>query len=108
MWTSGSMPEASSRVPARTKRTVARVGAVHRHAAGRAAEDPLLLASAPRDRDGLGLAGEELDAIRLDQDVDSERAPRLALAVQAVAAVDEQGLGRQPVADGPARAAAFP
>ena len=53
----------------------------------------------------LRLAGEQLDAVGLDQQVDHEGAPRLPLAVQAVAAMDEERLGREPVANLTARAA---
>jgi hypothetical protein len=47
----------------------------------------------------LRLTREHLDAIRLEQQVDDERASRLPLAVQAVTAIDEHRLGRQPVAN---------
>src|SRR5215213_10203993 len=79
-----------------------RVLAVERHLARRAPPDPLLLAAATRDGDGLRLAGEKLHSVGLDQDVDHERAARLSLAVQAVAAVDEEGIGREAVANGAA------
>ena len=53
------------------------------------------------------LAAQHLDAVALDQQVDHERAAGLPLAAQAVAAVHEEGLGRQPVADLPTRATTF-
>jgi hypothetical protein len=44
-----------------------------------------------RHRDRLRIAGQQLPAVGLDQHIDHERTPRLALAGQAVAAVDEEG-----------------
>src|SRR5207248_103027 len=83
------------------------VAAEDRDLAGRAAEDPLLLAAAARNVDRLRLAREQLDAVGLDQQVDDERAAGLPLAIQAVAAVREERLGRKPVANLSAPAAAF-
>src|SRR5207248_2861084 len=50
---------------------------------------------------------QQLHPIGLDQDVDDERASGLSLAVQAVAAVGDQGARGQPVANRSARAAAL-
>src|SRR5207237_7741486 len=84
-----------------------RVLAVHRDLAVRAAEDPLHAAVVARDVDRLRLVGEKLHAFGLDEQVDDERATCLPLAVQAVAAVHEETLGRQPVPDRSAGATAF-
>jgi predicted DNA-binding protein (MmcQ/YjbR family) len=48
-----------------------------------------------------------LHPVGLNQDVDDERASSLPLTVQAVATVREERIGRQPVANGAAGAAAF-
>ena len=81
--------------------------AVDGHLARRTAEDRLRASVVPRDIDRLRLTGEQLDAVRFDQEVDDERAPRLPLAVQAVAAVGEERIGGQPVPNRAAGAAAF-
>src|SRR4029079_15441174 len=60
-----------------------------------------------RHVDRLRVAGEELDPVGLDQQVDDEGAAGLALAVQAVAAVDEERIRAEVVADRPARTPAF-
>jgi hypothetical protein len=83
----------------------ARVLAVDRDLARRTAPDSLGAPVVARKVDRLRLAGDQLDPVRLDQQVDHERAPGLALAVQAVAAVCEQRLRREPVADSSAGAA---
>src|SRR5689334_16190830 len=83
------------------------VGAEDRHLADGAAEDRLDAAVVAGNVHGPRVAGDELDPVGLDQQVDDERAAGLALAVQAVAAVGEEGIRRQPVADGAARAPAF-
>jgi hypothetical protein len=49
---------------------------------------------------------QQLDPVGLDQNVDDESAAGLLLAVEAVTAVDEEGLRRQPVANRATRAAA--
>src|SRR5262249_54784504 len=82
--------------------------AEHRDLALGTAIDPLRAAVVARQVDRVRRAGQELDAVGLDQQVDHERAARLALAVQAVAAVRDERLIRQPVADRATRAAAFP
>jgi hypothetical protein len=66
--------------------------AVDRHLTVRAAVDPLGAPVVAWHVDRLRLAGEQLDAVGLDQQVDHERTPGLALAVQAVAAVHEHRL----------------
>ena len=94
----------SSRVPPRTKRHRGRLYSLntatwHSGSGGSAARsrrrEARRPAAAPR---------EDLHAVGLDEQVDDEGAPGLPLAVQAVAAVDEHRLGRQPVAERPARA----
>jgi hypothetical protein len=67
--------------------------------------DPLLAAVVARHVHRLRPSGEQLDAVGLDQQVDHEGAARLPLTVQAVAAMDEERLGRQPIANGSAAAA---
>jgi hypothetical protein len=62
----------------------------------RAQEDPLHAAVVARDG---GLAGEALDSVRLDEHAVHERAPRPALAVEAMTAMDEERPGREPVPD---------
>ena len=81
--------------------------AEHRDLARRAAVDPLSAAVVAWDVDGLWLAAQQLHAIGLDQQVDHERATGLPLAVQAVAAVNEHRLGREPIADRSAGATTF-
>jgi hypothetical protein len=56
---------------------------------------------------GQRVAGEHLDAVGLNQHVDHERTPGLALAIRAVAAMREQRLVRQAVADRAAGTAAL-
>jgi hypothetical protein len=75
----------------------ARVLAEDRDLAGRAAEDALNAPVVARSVDRLRIVGEEFDPVRLDEEVDDERAPGLPLAVKAVAAVNEERVGRQPV-----------
>jgi hypothetical protein len=82
-------------------------GSVERRLARRTAPDRLHRAVVARNVDGLRLAGEQFHAVGLNQHVDDERAAGLPLTVQAVAAVHEERFGRQAVADGPTRAAAF-
>src|SRR5262249_42035330 len=65
--------------------------------AGRATEDQLRPAVVPRRLHRLRLASEQLDAVGLDQEVDHKRASGLPLAVEAVAAMDKERLGGQPV-----------
>src|SRR5207237_5446397 len=85
----------------------ASVLAEDRDLTGRAAVDPLVAAVVAGHVDRLRVAGEQLDAVTLDQHVDDEGASRLPLAVQAVAAMDEERVGRQPVANRSATAATF-
>src|SRR5262249_13513804 len=84
----------------------ARVVAVDSDLARRAAPDLLLLAAAPRDGNGLRFLSQQLHPIRLDQDVDHERAPGLLLAVEAVTAVHEERLRRHAEAAGAPEATA--
>jgi hypothetical protein len=77
----------------------ARVLAVQRDLARRTTPDLLLLAATPRNVNRDGLACEQLDPICLDQYVDDECASGLPLTVEAVAAVDEERIGCQAVAD---------
>src|SRR5206468_5241829 len=56
---------------------------------------------------GLRLARKQLHAVGFDQQVDHERAAGLPLAVQAVAAVDEERIRREPVANRAAGTAAL-
>src|SRR6185437_7640493 len=79
-----------------------------RHLTGRTAEDELLAAVVARRLYGFRLAPEQRDTVGLDQEVDHESASGLALAVEAVAAVDEERIGGQPVANRTTGAAAFP
>ncbi len=75
--------------------------------ADRAAVDVVRAAALGGHRDRHRLAGEDLDAIRLDQRVDREGAAGVPLAVGAVAAVHEHRVRGQPVADRAAVAGAF-
>jgi hypothetical protein len=59
-----------------------------------------------RDVDGDRLP-RHLDPVALDQEVDHEGAAGLPLAAEAVAAMDEQRLRREPIANRAARAPAF-
>ena len=70
----------------------ARVLAIDGDLTGRAAPDPLLLSAAARNGNCAWLSFDDLDSISLDQNVDHEGATRLSLAVQTVAAVDEERL----------------
>src|SRR5215208_6243941 len=72
-----------------------------------AAIDALLAAVVARHVDRLRLAREHLDSVALYEQVDDERAPRLPLAVQAVAAVDEERFGAEPIANGATGATSF-
>jgi hypothetical protein len=81
--------------------------AEHRHLADRTTEDLLLAAVVARHVHLLRLSSEQLDTVALDQQVDDERAAGLPLAIQAMTAVDEERLGRQPIANFPARAPTF-
>jgi hypothetical protein len=81
------------------------VATVERDLALRTAKDLLGRAVVARHLDRLGLARRDLDAVSLDQDVDDERATCLPLTIEAVAAVDEERVARQPVADRLTRAA---
>jgi hypothetical protein len=67
--------------------------------AGRAAEDPLLAAVGAGHLDRLRVARQQLHAVGLDQQVDDEGASGLPLAVQAMTAMDEERIGRKPVAN---------
>jgi hypothetical protein len=58
----------------------------------RTAEDPLHTAVITRHLDWLWCNCEDLDALRLDQQIDDEGAAGLALAVQAMTAMNEQWL----------------
>jgi len=57
--------------------------------------------------DRLRRARGDLDPLCLNQQVDDERTPGLTLAVQTVATVNDQRLGKRAVPDGTARAAAL-
>ena len=81
------------------------VPAVDRYLTRRAPEYSLLLACAARHVHGLWITREQLDPVGLDQQVDHERASGLPLAVQAVAAMGEERIGREPVANRAAGAA---
>src|SRR5512132_16057 len=76
----------------------------HSHLAGWTTEDLLSAAVVARHVDLLRLSREQLDTVALDQQVDDERAAGLPLAIQAMTAVDEERLRRQPVANFPAGA----
>src|SRR4029450_10234221 len=78
--------------------------AEHSPLAGWTTEDLLLAAIVARHVDLLRLSREQLDPVALDQQVDDERAAGLPLAIQAMTAVDEERLRRQPVANLSARA----
>src|SRR5262249_17893399 len=83
------------------------VAAEQRDPAAGTAPDDLVLSRVAWNGDRLGLPGDQLDPIGLDQEVDDERAPGLPLTVEAMAAVDEERLRREPVAHLTARAAAL-
>jgi hypothetical protein len=84
-----------------------RVAAEDRDLARRAAEDPLLRLGAARDVDRRRVTREQLYAISLDQQVDDEGATGLPLAVEAVAAVDEERIGREAIPNGATRTTAL-
>ena len=67
--------------------------------AGRAPVDPLRASVVAGHVHRLGVAGEQLHAVGLDQQVDDECAPGLPLTVQAMTAMREERLGREPVAN---------
>lgn len=73
----------------------------------RTAKDPLGAAVVARSVDRTRLSLEDLHPVSLDQQVDDERAAGLALAVQAVTAMDEHRLRNQPVSNASARASAL-
>ena len=60
-----------------------------------------------RNCDGPGLAAAYLHALRFDQRIEHEGAPRLSLAVEAMAAVDEHRLRGEPIAQRATGAASF-
>ena len=96
MWTSGAtLRRLVERAAADEPHLGASVLAEDRHLAGRTAEDPLLAAVVARHVDRLRVAGEQLHAVGLDQQVDDEGASGLPLAVQAMTAVREERIGRQ-------------
>src|SRR5207248_1240582 len=104
-------PQSPQRTSTRAAADEAHVGigvlAEHRHLAAGAAEDALRTAVVARDVDRLRRAGEQLDAVGLDQHVDHECTPRLPLTVQTMAAVDEERVGPKPITHLPACAATF-
>ena len=71
------------------------------------AEDPLFAAVVARHVHRLRHAREQLHAVGLDQQVDHEGASGLPLAVQAMTAMREKRIGRQPVANRSAGATTF-
>src|SRR5690606_12629289 len=75
--------------------------------ARRAAIDVVRTAAVRRYENGHRVAGEQLDAIRLDDRVQDERGARLALAVEAVAAMDEHRRRCEAIAHRTARASPF-
>jgi hypothetical protein len=66
----------------------------HCNLAGGAAKDSLRAAVVARRVDRMRLTGQHLNPVRLDKHVDHERAAGLPLAVQTVAAIDEERLCR--------------
>src|SRR6266480_58615 len=86
--------------------TASCVVAPDRDAAPGAAGDLLALAAVGRRVDDLDLALEQLDAVGFDHRVQREGSAALTLAPAAVAAVNEKGLRRHPVAHKTARTTA--
>src|SRR5437773_10040448 len=86
--------------------TASRVVAPDRDAAPGAAGDLLALAAVGGRADDLDLALEQLNAVGFDHGLQREGSAALALAPAAVAAVNEKGLRRHPVAHKTARATA--
>ena len=95
------------RSAANESRASSRIATEDRNLAGRAAEDPLGCLGAARHVDRYRVVREQLHAIGLDQQVDDEGASGLPLAVEAVAAMDEQRIGREAVPNRATRAAAL-
>jgi hypothetical protein len=79
--------------------------AVKRRLAGPTPPDSLDTAIVARHVDRLRIAGGQVDAAGLDQQVDDESASGLALAVQAVTAMREERIGCESVANHSAGAA---
>jgi hypothetical protein len=77
----------------------ASVLAEDRHLAGWTSEDPLFAAVVAGHVDRLRDAREQLHTVGLDQEIDDEGTSRLTLAVQAMAAMREERIGRKPVAN---------
>jgi hypothetical protein len=73
----------------------------------RTAKDPLDAAVVAWRFNEMRCSLEDLHGVSLDEQVDDERAACLALAVQAVTAMDEHGLVHQPIPNSPARAPAL-
>ena len=95
------------RAPAHKPHAGAAVLAEDRDLAAWATEDPLRAAMVSRYVDRSRLAGEDLDTLGLDQEVDDERAAGLTLTVQAMAAMNEERVRREPVTNASARAPSF-
>ena len=83
------------------------VVAEDRYLAGWTMEDPLHASVVAGHVDRLRGPGEQFYTVGLDQQVDDESASGLPLAVQAVTAVREERIGRKPVANRTASAAAL-
>src|SRR5689334_1800042 len=81
------------------------VTAVEGRLAARATKDLLRRSVVARHVDELWLPCQDLDAVERDQRVDDEGAARLPLAIEAMAAVHEERIARQSVANGSACAA---
>ena len=102
------MLDGSSSVPPRTNLTLrSRIATEDRDLARRAAEDPLRRLGTAGDVDRHRVTREQLHSIGLDQQVDHEGTARLPLAVKAVAAVDEERVGREAIPNRAASAAAL-
>src|SRR5258708_1513864 len=82
------------------------VVAPYRDAARRTANDLLSFSTVRRRHDDVGLTLENLDSVGLDERVECERSPGLALAPSAMAAVDPKGPRRHAVANRATGAAA--
>jgi hypothetical protein len=90
----GDMSRVVQRAAADEPQARATVFAEDGDLAARTTEDRLRATVVPRRIDGLGCSREQLDTLRLDEQIDDEGAAGLTLTVQTMATVNEQRLRR--------------
>jgi hypothetical protein len=83
------------------------VFAENRNLASRTAEDSLRAAIVARYLDRLRSPSDDLHTVSLDHQIDHKCASSLALTVQTMTAMDEKGIGLEPIPNRAARAAPF-